>query len=43
MATKKIRPHSATGTPSTTDCALDVTFWQLTTPVSGQASVVAAV
>jgi hypothetical protein len=29
--------------PNTADWALVVTFWQLTTPVSGQASVVDAV
>ena len=42
MNTKKIRPISATGnTPKTTDCGLVVTFSQLMTPVSGQASVTA--
>jgi hypothetical protein len=41
MNTKKIRPSSATGTPKTTDCGLVVTFSQLMTPVSGQASVTA--
>src|SRR6266513_2428979 len=43
IGTKNTSPSSATGMPNTVDCSLVVTLVQLTTPVSGQASVLDAV
>ena len=38
MTTKNTKPSTATGTPATTEYELVVTFRQLTTPLSEQAS-----
>ena len=39
MTAKNTRPSTATGTPATAEYELVVTFRQLTTPLSEQASV----
>ena len=39
MTAKNTRPRTATGTPATAEYELVVTFRQLTTPLSEQASV----
>ena len=43
MPMKNSKPSTATGTPKSFEYVRDVTFMQLTDPVSGQASVVPAV